>query len=180
MGTVSEAPYRLSFDTGVYSAGQHTLSATARTAGGQTLEASAATVEFLSAAQAGEATGRIAFPLLGAVLVLIIAGAGFSYFVSTRRPQPYIEGRARSYGPAGGAICVRCGRPFARNFLSLNLFTGKLERCPYCQKWQLAKRAGPTALAAAEAAEIEASKPTISTESPEEKLRRQIEESRYR
>jgi hypothetical protein len=63
--------------------------------------------------------------------------------------------------------------------LGLNLVTRKLERCPYCGKWSLVSRASREALAAAEAAEAEASKPAIPEPSPEEKLRQQLEESRY-
>jgi hypothetical protein len=56
---------------------------------------------------------------------------------------------------------------------------GKLERCPYCNKWSIVPAASLAALKAAEAAELESAKPEVPELSPEEKLRRQIEESRY-
>ncbi len=91
---------------------------------------------------------------------------------------------AGSYGPAGAAVCSRCGLPFARSVLSVNLLTGKLARCPHCGKWQVAGMAGREALAAAEA-RLKGGAPDGETAageaelSPEERLRRQIEDSKY-
>jgi hypothetical protein len=59
------------------------------------------------------------------------------------------------------------------------LLVGKLERCPYCGKWSVVAAASREALAAAQAAEVAASKPAVPGPSPDEELRRQIEESRY-
>jgi hypothetical protein len=84
-----------------------------------------------------------------------------------------------SYGPAGGAICPRCGRTFARNLLSPNLLVGKLSHCPHCGKWSVVPAASPSALAAAEAAQRNPTEVLDSSTSPEEKLRRQIEDSKY-
>src|SRR5450759_5204257 len=91
---------------------------------------------------------------------------------------------AGSYEPAGAAVCSRCGLPFARSVLSVNLLTGKLARCPHCGKWQVAGMAGREALAAAEA-RLKGGAPDGETAageaelSPEEGLRRQIEDSKY-
>jgi hypothetical protein len=66
----------------------------------------------------------------------------------------------------------------------VNLLTGKLERCPHCGKWQVASLAGRETLAAAEA-RLQSGAPdggTVSHEaelSPEERLRRQVEDSKY-
>ena len=91
---------------------------------------------------------------------------------------------AGSYGPAGAAVCSKCGLPFSRGILSVNLFTGKLERCPHCGKWQIATVAGREALVAAEArqqggAPDGAASVLEADLSPEERLRRQIEDSKY-
>jgi hypothetical protein len=61
------------------------------------------------------------------------------------------------------------------------LGTHKFDRCPYCGKWSLVRRASKEELEAAELTEIEAAqagayKPDIS---PEDELRRELEDSRY-
>ena len=82
---------------------------------------------------------------------------------------------------AGGAICPRCQRPFARGVLSPNLLVGKLERCPFCGKWSVLAARPLAELRAAEAAELASAeggaRPDAADE--EERLRREIEESRY-
>ncbi len=177
MATVTPAPFRYSFSTDKYSFGQHQFSATARTASGAALKSNVIDVEIISAAAGFQATGRTVLPILGLVLLLVLAIIGLQVipFGSRRRYEP---GEARSYGISGGAICVRCGRPFPRSTLALNLLTSKLERCPYCGKWQTTRAASAEALAAAEKAEIQAATPSVRELTPEERLRQQIEESK--
>ena len=58
---------------------------------------------------------------------------------------------------------------------------GKLERCPHCGKWSIARRAMPAELAAAEErlmADNQAGQ-MAAGESEEEKLRRMLDDSRY-
>jgi hypothetical protein len=58
---------------------------------------------------------------------------------------------------------------------------GKFDRCPYCGKWSLVRRASQAQLQEAEAAELrEAGEGiTLPEASPEEKLRKDMENSRY-
>lgn len=177
MATVTQAPFRYSFSTDNYSLGQHRFSATARTASGAVLESNVIDAEVISMTAGFQATGRTVIPVLGLVLLLILVIVGLQVipFGNRRRYEP---GEARSYGVSGGAICVRCGRPFPRSTLALNLLTSKLERCPYCGKWQTTRAASREALAAAEKAEIQAATPAVHELTPEERLRRQIEESK--
>ncbi len=86
---------------------------------------------------------------------------------------------ASEYGAAGAAICPGCKRAFARNFLSPNLVMGKLCRCPHCGKWSIVQRATAAELATAEAADRAASEPAAPALSEEERLRRQIDASKY-
>jgi hypothetical protein len=179
MATVTQPPFTLQFSTDKYPRGWHQLSATAQTASGRTLKSNTISVEFVSAEAGWQVAQRIIIPLLGITVLAILIGSLGQFFL-TGRGKPRLEpGAPRNYGVEGGAICPKCGRPFARHFFSPNLLTGKLERCPYCGKWSIVPRAGRETLAAAEAAEREASKPAVPEASPEEKLRRQIEESRY-
>ncbi len=175
MATVSRAPFSLAFDTGQYPLGVHRLSATAQTAGGETLKSNELTVEFISAGSAL----RIWGPIVGVLLLIVLLGSIVPQLAGGRGKQRFEPGAARSYGLSGGTICPRCRRPYALSALGLNLLTGKLQRCPYCGKWTVARRAGPEALAAAEAAEIGSTRPAVSSPSDEDRLRREIEDSRY-
>ncbi len=120
---------------------------------------------------------RLELVLVGVVILIVIA----------RRVVPMLGGRQDtvagstpgSYGPAGGAICPHCGRTFSRNLLSPNLVIGKLSRCPHCGKWSVVAAASPAALAAADAAQREPTETADAPLSSEEKLRRQIENSKY-
>ena len=178
IATVTQPPFSIQFNTDKYSGGQHKFSATVQTSGGR-IKSNTISAEFVPAEQAGQVVQRLLVPIAVMVVLAMLVGMGGQFFLSGRgqpRPEP---GTPRNYRVAGGAICPQCGRPFARHFTSLNLLVGKLERCPTCGKWSIVAAASPAALAAAEAAEVAASKPTVPEPSPEEKLRRQIEESRY-
>ncbi len=178
MTTVTAPPFRYSFSTDSYPAGQHQFSATARTTGGQTVKSNVLDVEILSAAEGWQATGRIMIPILGVVLLIVVVMAAIQFLPIGRNKRQFVPGEQRNYGIEGGAICPRCGRPFARSFLGINLFTGKLERCPYCGKWSITRPASLEALRAAEQAEAQGAKPEVHEMTPEERLRQQIEDSR--
>jgi hypothetical protein len=179
LAAVTQPPFTLRFSTDKYPGGPHTLSAVGRTSDGRELKSNIINVEFVSAEAGWQATQRsIMIPLL-AVLGLVIILVTVGQFVLGREQRHLQPGMPRNYGIRGGAICPKCGRPFALSLFSLNLLTRKLGRCPYCRKWSLVQPAGREALAAAEAAEVEAARPAVPEPSPEEKLRQQIEESRY-
>jgi len=179
IATVTKPPFSFQFNTDKYPPGWHQFSATVQTSGGQTLKSNVISAEFVSAEQGWQVAQRIIIPLAAVVIIAMLAGLGGQFLLSERGQQRPEPGVPRHYGIEGGAICPRCGRPFARHFLSPNLLLGKLERCPYCGKWSVVPAASREVLAAAEAAELEASKPSVPEANPEEKLRRQIEESRY-
>ncbi len=179
MATLTQPPFAFQFNTDKYPTGWHTLSATARTSTERTLISNVIRVEFVTAEQGWQVVQRIMIPLLVVVAGAILLST-LGQFLLTGRGQHHFEpGAPRNYGIAGGAICPKCGRPFARHLISPNLLVGKLERCPYCGKWSVVPSASREALTAAEAAELAASQPNVSEASPEEKLRRQLEQSRY-
>jgi hypothetical protein len=180
IAAVTQPPFALQFSTDQYDQGWHKLSATTQTTGGKTLQSNVINVEFLSAEAGWQTTQRILIPLAGVVLLALLLSTVGPFVMTRRRKAMFEPGQGpRNYGISGGAICPKCRRPFARHLISPNLLVGKLERCPYCGKWSIAPAASPAALAEAEAAELEASKPDVPDLNPEEKLRRQIEESRY-
>ena len=178
LAAVTRPPFTLQFSTDKYPGGRHTFSAVGRTSDGRILKSNIINVEFVSAEAGWQATQRIMIPLLAVVgLVIILTTVG--QLALGRGPRHLEPGMPRNYGIRGGAICPKCGRPFPLSFFSLNLIAHKFERCPYCGKWSLVRAASRAALTAAEAAELESSRPAVPEPSPEEKLRRQIEESRY-
>jgi len=177
--TVTQPPFSIQFNTDKYPPGWHKFSATVQTSSERTLTSNTISAEFVSAEQGWQGAQRIIIPLAAIVIIAILASLGGQFLLSGRGKQRPEPGAPRNYGIEGGAICAKCGRPFARHFFSPNLLVGKLERCPYCGKWGIVAAASREALAAAEAAEVEASKPAVPEASPDEKLRRQIEESRY-
>ena len=177
--TLAQPPFALQFNTDKYPQGWHKLSATARTSSERTLTSNVISVEFVSAERGWQVVQRIMIPLLVVVVGVILIGTLGQLLMADRGRHHFELEMPRHYGIAGGAICSKCGRPFARHLFSPNLLVGKLERCPYCGKWSVAPQASRDTLAAAEAAEVQASQPSVPEASPEEKLRRQIEESRY-
>ena len=180
LGEVTEETFALTFSTDKYPHGRYALSAVGRTAGGQTIQSNVLHVEFVSAAAGWQTTGKIMVPLLalvGAIVLLATVGPLVLERLGMRPRRPL--GAPRTYGPLGGAVCPKCGRPFGLHWWALNLIVNKFDRCPHCGKWSAVGRASREALAAAEAAETGAAAPEVPEPSPEEKLRRQIEDSRF-
>jgi hypothetical protein len=181
VGTDTEPPFRVDFNTDRYPNGWHNLVAVGQTAEGRTLTSAVRRFEFV-AAEVGYQVGlRIAGVVFGVVGALIAIGL-LSSALTARRRKLLPPGAARRYGWLGGAVCPKCGRPFSTHWWALNTgLSGKLDRCDYCGKWSLVRRASREQLAAAEAAERAQAQPeaTVAEPSAEEKLRRQLDESRY-
>ena len=91
----------------------------------------------------GAAIGIIG-PMLGIVLLVMLAGAGIPALLGRKE-------KVGEYGILGGTVGPKCGLPFTLKFWGFNWFTGKLQRCPHCGKWSVVRHASPKALAAAEA-----------------------------
>lgn len=180
LGELTAAPFRWPFHTDNFPPGLHQLRAVGYPAEGGELHSNVITAKFLSKAEADQKTTQIIVPMVGGIFGLMALGFLLTFLASRRGGPLPAPGAARNYGLAGGAICRRCGRPFARHLWAPNLITGKLERCPYCGKWSIVGRASADALAAAEAAELaEGGEQPASPLSEEERLRRELENSRY-
>jgi hypothetical protein len=180
--TVNQPPFSMTLVTTDYPDGVHELSATGTTASGQTLTTPTRQFTFASAAQQGSAIGKILPLLIGIVVVAIALNFGLQALTGRRKTGETIPlGAPRDYGLTGGAICPRCGRPFARHWWALNMVTGKLDRCPNCGRFGIYRRASREELSAAEQAEVKAAQPAepVHELSEEEKLRQQIEKSKY-
>ena len=182
VGTANAAPFQVSFNTADYGLGWHDLTAEGHTTGGQTLVAAPRRFDFVSAATGYQAAGRVVLPVLGVVLLALLVGGGIA-LMDIRRSQasPTPLGAERHYGLMGGTICPKCGRPFERHWWALNAGLGKLDRCPHCGKWSIVRALPLDQLRAAEAAELKQAEGTLLVPelSPEEKLRRQLDDSKF-
>jgi DNA-directed RNA polymerase subunit RPC12/RpoP len=181
MGEATHRPWQLQYLTDNFPSGNHTLTATGYTATGQELHSNEIRTRFLSSQQAGQATTRLTVVLLGGILGLMVLSALLSSLLFRRKGRALPAGAPRNYGLAGGAVCSRCGRPFARHLWAPNMIAGKLERCPYCGKWGIVRAASRTELAAAEAAELggNTAPEQASAQSGPDQLRRDVEDSRF-
>ncbi|KAA3646537.1 MAG: hypothetical protein DWQ07_10035 [Chloroflexi bacterium] len=177
IGSDDEAPFRIQFETDDYPPGLRTMYAIGITSGGTELRSNEITSNFLSADEARSATLGLIVPLL--VVVFGLMGLGVLVPLLLNRgdkSRPIGE-----YGMAGGAVCPRCTLPYSRHTLAPNLLVGKLERCPHCGKWAIVPRAAPADLVVAEARLRADNQEGVLEldETEEEKLQRQLEESKY-
>lgn len=180
MGEDAESPFAFQFNTDNYTVGLHTLNAVGYTAGGRELQSREITVEFVSAEESWKAVGKIIVPLLILVVVSLVGGFAIPLLSGRKRGSTPL-GEQRRYGLAGGAICPRCKRPFSLNFWAPNMLVGKLDRCPHCGKVGIIRSRSLSDLRAAEAAELEMidTQGQMPVESEEERLRKELDASKY-
>jgi len=180
IGEDTATPFKVQFTTDAYQPGMRTMSAAGFTREGTRLDSNEITAEFVTAGAAGESTTKAMAPLLGLVGGLLVVMT-LATVLSARKRTPVPFGQPRSYGLSGGTICPKCARPFALSLLGFNLGVGKLTACPHCGKWSVVRRWPLDALRAAEEAELAraAEGPLVQPLSDEERLRQDIEGSRY-
>jgi len=153
------------------------LYAVGYSASGQEYRSNVLTATFVSASEGGQAALRFAIPVLVVVFGAILLAA-LVPLITGRKTKNLPPGSPRQY-PLGGAICPKCGRPFAVHLYGLNLGLGKLDRCPYCGKWSVVRHASMDKLRAAEEAELEGEKAQVPELSEEEKLKKELDDSKY-
>jgi hypothetical protein len=178
---VNSPPFRYQFNTGTYSEGVHTISARGYTTDGSVLASNERRVEFVSAEVVPQQVFKIILPIFALVFIISIVSILIPTLAGKGKGSSLPLGSPRTYGMSGGAICPKCKRPFSIHLLSLNLLIGKLDRCPYCGRWSIVRRASPQELQTAEEAELDQI-PESSKErqvSEEEKLKKDIDESKY-
>jgi hypothetical protein len=181
LGESTAEPFQIQFDTGNYALGNHTLVAIGYTQDGRELHTSPIRVEFVSADEGWRAALRIAVPVLAIALGAALISFLGPMIIGRGKTKDLPLGAPRNYGFLGGTICPKCSRPFAMHIFGPNLAIGKLDRCPYCGRWSLVRRAFPNDLAAAEQAErdrlLESDQQPLVSEA--ERLRKDLEDSRY-
>jgi len=183
VGEATSSPFKIQFDTDDYLTGWHNLTAVSKTIDGRTLTSSARRFEFVSADYAWSIVRRIILVVGGSVGALMLFGSAVQFLPSLlgKKPTPLPLGAPRRYGLKGGAICLKCHRPYSIHLWSFDFVTRVLDYCSHCGKWSLMRRATPGGLTAAVADELAMAQPEmpVAEATPEEKLRRQLDESRY-
>ena len=181
MGEATQSPFKITFNTGSYDLGAHTLNALGTTGDGQEIKSNDLQVNFVSPQAASSTALKIILPILLVVGAAAILSAVFPWLLRGGKNEELPLGAQRKYGVSGGTICPRCKRPYAMHTFGLNLGIGKLDRCPYCGKWARVRRKSLDELRAAEAAELLQAQNAggVPEETEEEKLRKEIDKSRY-
>lgn len=177
MGTVTEDPFNLKFNTDNYPPGTHTITAVGTTTTGQELQSNSITSNFLTPAQNIKGIILLVVP----ILLLIIAGRFVANWFSKRGQEEHSAEVAKINGPQGGAICPKCHKPFARHWWGLNLGTSKYDRCPHCHKWSMVARQSPELLQAALDAmqQAEISPAETPNTDDESSRKRRLDDSRF-
>ena len=181
LGEVSASPYTLSFNTDNYPLGVHTIYAVGYTADGRQLQSNQVKAEFVSAEAGWQDAMRIVGPLIALVFGIMAVAFVVPLLLERGKKSTVPLGTQQRYGLHGGSICPKCQRPFPLHLYGLNMLTHKLDRCPHCRRWSFVRPLPLHQLRAAEEAELAMAQEgaQISGMSDEEKLRKELEESRY-
>jgi DNA-directed RNA polymerase subunit RPC12/RpoP len=175
LGSAAAPPFKISFNTGNFAVGRHTFLAVGTTTAGMEIRSASRTLEFVSAEAGWQTVGKIVLPILGVVLAIALLGTAGPMLFGRRTVF-----RLGEYGAARGAVCSRCGMPFSRHILSLNMVLGKLERCPHCGKWAIVTSASAAALHQAEARwQADSQQGELEPESEADHLKELVDESRF-
>ena len=177
LGEDTEAPFAIQFVTDNYPTGAHVFSAVGYTTDGKQLKSQTISAIFVSKEEGSAAALKIVIPIL-AVVFGAMGIAALTSIINVRRGKKLPLGAPRRY-TFGGGICPKCHRPFGFQLLSMNMIGGKLMPCPHCGKWNIIKRASMSDLQAAEQAELIVEEAQIPEASAEEKLRKELDDSKY-
>ncbi len=176
IGELTRAPFNLQFNTDNYPLGSHRMYAVGYSAGGQQYRSNIINGNFVPK----QSSLIFILPVLGIVVVAILLSALVPFLTNRVKRTRLAPGAERKYGAGGGAICPNCHRPFALPLFTAHLGFSKLAVCPYCGKWNLVRVESIDKLRAAEKAELDLARPeNISALSEEEKLRKEIDDSKY-
>jgi len=177
----TEPPFKIQFVTDDYAPGKHTMHATGYTSDGRELRTREMTFNYMTAEESRQRGLKIAVPILALALIWVLFSRVVPTLSSGRKKGELPPPGGHHYGVIGGTICPRCDYPFALNFFSPNLLVGKLVCCPNCGKWFIGRRASREDLRIAEKiAWAEAHRaPQVSELEDEEKIRKELDDSKY-
>jgi hypothetical protein len=177
LGEDSESPFVIQFITDNYPAGTHVFTAVGFTTDGKQIGSKTISAVFVSKEEASAAGLKIVVPILGVVFSFMAISA-ITKMLNVHKAKKLPAGSPRSY-TYGGGICPKCKRPFGFQLLGIHMFGWKLTICPHCGKWSLMRGASISDLHAAEQGELVNRKAQIHTASDEEKIRKDLDDSKY-
>lgn len=177
LGEDPESPFAIQFITDNFRTGAHVFSAVGFTADGKRIGSKTISAVFVSKEEASATSLMIVVPIL-AVAFGTMAISAISSMNNVRKGKNLPANAARNYS-FGGGICPKCKRAFGFQLLGIHMFGRKLTPCPHCGKWSVVKRATMGELQAAERAELETEKAQIHNAPDEEKLRKELDDSKY-
>ncbi len=182
MGTDTTPPFSLQFNTDTYTAGTHTLSAVGYTSDGSQLNSNQIQVQFVPAGSGMQSVTKIILPIVGLILLIALISVFLPIILSKGKLASTPLGTERKYGIGGGAICPKCNRPFPLRLWWISLGGKKIDRCPYCGKWSFVRTRPLSELRQAEKAELSniRSESFVTVESEADKLKRELDDSRFR
>ena len=174
MASLDQAPFRFSFDTGTYAAGNHELAAQLMLKDGSSSSTAPLRVEFLAGDEARKVIISILLPIiaisLGASLVSVLVQSASARKAKAAGLQTTL---------ARPSVCKHCGQAFSRPLIGgINLLTGKYTPCPHCGKWQIAKPASPAEVQEALEAQAAARENPVKAD-PQAAEREAIDDSKY-
>jgi hypothetical protein len=178
IGEVSQAPFNLQFNTDDFSLGQHELYVVGYSLGGQEYHSNIVNSYFVPASEGAKAGLLIVIPVLVVIIGAILLSFIVPLVIGRGRIQDLLLGAERTYN-FGGGICLKCHRPFAMSLFSMHLGFSKLARCPYCGRWSLLRVQSIGKLREVEKAELEWGKVEVQEETEDEKLRRELDDSKF-
>lgn len=178
IGEIAKSPFNLQFTTDDYPLGQHNLHAIGFSASGKEYASNVIISNFVSASVGTKAGLKFAVPVLAIVFGATLISFIVPMITGRKKNKDFPLGGERNY-PFGGGICPKCKRPFALPLISMNLGLSKLGACPYCGKLSAVRIQSMQNLREAEQAELDWGRPEIPEQSGEEKMRKELENSKY-
>lgn len=181
IGRAEAAPFSLKINTDDYAPGDHILQARGQLSSGSAVDSQERTFRFLNKDEEAAGMRNILFPLLGLVAVITVAGFAIQIFMARgKQPGGAGAGGSFSYRSGYGAVCPRCQLPTQVHPISINLgFMTKFDRCDNCGKWSLMRVRSPKDMQAYISTLQAQGQARVQPESEEEKLRRQLDDSKY-
>lgn len=179
IGEITAAPFRLQFTTDDYPLGLHNMYAIGYTSDGQELRSRVLTGNFVSAEAGWDSAGKILVPMVSVLLVAILLAVVLPAVLTRGKREQLPLGEERRYGIHGGGICPKCRRPFVMHLWGMNLGLSRYDRCPYCGKWSVVRVQPLAKLREAEKAELTWAQAEAPQASEEDRLRKEIEDSKY-
>ena len=185
LGEDDETPYKIQFSTDDYEPGEHEYWARGIQADGSEASSNRITALVLSKEETRNSMQKIFGVIIGGIALTAFLSVFLTNRISKRanKSQTFeANGIPSGFSTMGGSICPKCEEPFAFHWWKMNLLTHKIDRCPNCGKWVLAKSMSYSMLEsvflAAKKDEIGEEK-EVSEKSEADELRRKLDDSKF-